>query len=389
MCSNMEYDGDLIGFDPNYDWAEPINSPLPELPGFEEVGAVLAGEVSQLAGDTRNSDAGRGSGQAVLEPRVRTRANRLKATAFFLTYSQSKLRKEEISTWFQRQPRVKRCIAALEHHKDGHEHYHVFVEYTNQKDVTTKYFDILHEHPNILIWTNKTQSYEEWSLNHWEYCLKEDENAFTIGEKPEIRKRKRDEIATETRKRACETGVAEAMQYLAENAAWEHLTKYDVILRALMSMRNKCRVADPARPLSAFKNLPLIVDGWENLYISGPTGCGKTAFARALLPEATVVRHRNQLLECDFSKGIIFDDFDVCHWPPTAVIHLLDWEESSGIDVKHSHVIIPPHTRKIFTHNNAFEDWLPKGDDKMLVTEGQRAAMRRRVHVVNIHSKLF
>lgn len=322
--------------------------------------------------------------------RVPTRGSgRLRATAFFLTYSQSKLRKEEITTWLQRQPRVKRCICAAEHHQDGNVHYHCLIEYEKQKDITTKYFDILREHPNILIWVNRTQTYDEWMLNHWNYCLKEDENAFTVGEKPEVRKRKRDEIATEACKRARETSVAAAMQYLEENAAWEHLTKYDAIHRAMMTIRNSMRVADPPRPLESFKDLPLIVDGWHNLYISGPTGCGKTAWARALLPGATVVRHRNQLLECDFSKGIIFDDFDVCHWPPTAVIHLLDWEESSGIDVKHSHVIIPPHTRKIFTHNSPFEDWIPQGDQHMTVSSEQKAAMRRRVNVVNIYHKLF
>ena len=111
---------------------------------------------------------------------------------------------------------------------------------------------------------------------------------------------------------------------------------------------------------------------------------GKTAWARSLLPEATVVRHRDQLRDCDFSKGIIFDDFDVSHWPPTAVIHLLDWDEASGIDVKHGHVVIPPHTRKIFTHNREFEWWLSKD-----ATSEQVAACRRRLHVINIHVSLY
>lgn len=321
--------------------------------------------------------------------RSRTRATRLNATAFFLTYSQSKLRKEEVTNWYQRQPRIKRMICATEHHRDGNVHYHVFVEYENKKDISTKYFDILREHPNIGIWVNRVQTYDEWCLHHWNYCLKEDENCFTIGEKPELRKRKRDEVATECRKRACETGVADAMSYLAENAAWEHMTKYDQIMRALMSMRNANRKPDPPRPLSSFKDLPIIVDSWRNLYICGPTGSGKTAWARSLLPEATVISHRDQLRDCDFSKGVIFDDFEVSHWPPTAVIHLLDWEEPRGLDVKHGHVVIPPRTRKIFTHNSPFEDWIPQGDDKIPCTSEQKAAMRRRVNVVKIYHPLF
>lgn len=103
-----------------------------------------------------------------------------------------------------------------------------------------------------------------------------------------------------------------------------------------------------------------------------------------LLPDATVVRHSDQLRTCDFSKGIIFDDFDVGHWPPTAAIHLLDWDEPSGINVKHAHVVIPAKTRKIFTHNREFERWVSQD-----ATGEQIEAMRRRVHVVNITRKLF
>lgn len=86
----------------------------------------------------------------------------------------------------------------------------------------------------------------------------------------------------------------------------------------------------------------------------------------------------------DFSKGVIFDDFDVSKWPPSAVIHLLDWDEPRGIDIKHSHVVIPAHTRKIITHNASFDRWVPEG-----ASDDQVAAMRRRVNVVNIHSSLF
>lgn len=386
--SDIEDESDFRGlYDPLPEVHEMVDEVCEQAYGVEDV----AEEVSACPGYPGESD-GQGSVGSTI-PRVSLvrsrRSQRLRAQAFFLTYSQSCLRKEEVTGWFFRQPRVRRCICAMEHHQDGNVHYHVLVEYEQGKDVTPKYFDIMREHPNVLIWPRGTQSYDDWLINHWNYCMKEDEDCFTIGSPPINKKRKRDDIATEACKRARETGVAEAMKYLEENAAWEHLTKYDAIYRAMMSIRNKGRVVTPARPLSTFKDLPLIVDDWRNLYINGPTGCGKTAWARALLPEATVISHRDQLRDCDFSKGIIFDDFEVSHWPPTAVIHLLDWEEPRGLDVKHGHVIIPPHTRKIFTHNCPFEDWIPQGGDKMNVSNEQKLAMRRRVNVVNIYSPLF
>lgn len=317
--------------------------------------------------------------------RVRGR-NRLQATAFFLTYSQSKLSKEQVKAWMSRQPRIKRCIVAEEHHLDGNIHFHSLVEYERAKDVTTKYFDILTEHPNIQVWTNRSQTYEEWMINHWNYCLKEDEDCFKIGHAPESRKRKRDELYAEAFKRAAEKGVDDAVGYLKEYGAYDLCTKYQSIEFALYRERNKALAPRiPARSVDTFTHPPMINPDWRNLYISGPTGCGKTAYARALLPEATVVSHRDQLRDCDFSKGVIFDDFDVGHWPPTAVIHLLDWEEARGIDVKHAHVVIPAKTRKIFTHNRKFEEWIPQEK----ISEEQIAAMRRRVDVVNIHTKLF
>lgn len=131
--------------------------------------------------------------------------------------------------------------------------------------------------------------------------------------------------------------------------------------------------------------LPFILpEGWHVLFLWGKSGAGKTQLARALLPEATVVRHRNQLQDCDFSKGVIFDDFDVSHWPPTAVIHLLDWDECSGIDVKYGHAIVPPHTRKIFTFNSEPLKWIPA-----TATPEQCTAIFRRMFIQQINGSLF
>jgi len=162
-------------------------------------------------------------------------------------------------------------------------------------------------------------------------------------------------------------------------------TRYDAIQRSLTSVRNKkVRTDTPARPLETFLRQLPVPDEWHCLFVWGKSGVGKTQYARALLPEASVIRHRNQLMDADFSKGIIFDDFDVSHWPPTAVIHLLDWDERSGIDVKHGHAMIPPHTRRIFTYNNDPCHWYPPG-----CSPEQVAAILRRMHVIEINTKLF
>lgn len=311
---------------------------------------------------------------------------RLQAQAFFLTYSQSVLAREMITQWFSRQSRVKRLIVGLEHHQDGNTHWHVTIEYDHKKDVRNeRFFDIDGEHPNIKVW-DRTVTYEQWFFNHWKYCKKEDPTPYIVGEEPSSgRKRKRDESFSDSFDIAREQGVKEAMDFLERCCPFDLATKYDQIFRTLTAIRNSHLHQQPeARSVSCFPKAPEIIGDWHCLYINGPTGTGKTAWARALLPEATVVRHRDQLRECDFSKGVIFDDFEVAHWPPTAVIHLLDWDEPSGIDVKHAHVVIPSHTRKIFTHNGSLARWLSKD-----ATDEQVKACERRIHQVNIYSSLF
>jgi len=375
----------------------PIGEPLPELgdeaPAQSEPEAMavderegersirLFGFPSILPTDVR--------GRIPLGPSPRA-AGRIRGKAFFLTYSQSAIPRDVITQWFARQIRMKRVIVGQEHHQDGNLHWHVLIEYEVEKDMRAgTYFNINGEHPNILIWqrTNPTrQSYENWFKFHWDYCKKEDQTPFIVGEEPTSdRKRKRDELFTDAIKIARTASVNHAMKFLEQNAPYDFLTKYDQIGRALVKVRNvSTQLQFPARPLSAFPLAPEIVGDWHCLYINGKTGLGKTQWARALLPEATVVSHRNQLADCDFSKGVIFDDFEVSHWPPTAVIHLLDWDEARGLDVKHGHVVIPAHTKKIFTTNCDFDRWVSKDS-----TDAQVEACKRRVHVVNIHVRTF
>lgn len=311
---------------------------------------------------------------------------RLANPTFFLTYSQTQYEKERVASFLRTRGTIKRMIVADEKHQDGGGHVHALVEFDRRKDVRLNYFDIGTEHPNIQVWTNREQTYDSWFVNHWDYCCKEDLSPILIGTRPSVeRKRKREETFQIAMNLAITQSVDKGMEYLCEHQAYDALTKYAQIASAMHMIRSKklC-VNAPARLISDFKNVPTLHENWKNLFFQGPTGLGKTQFARALLPGATLVRHRDQLRLCDFSKGVIFDDFDCNHWPPASVIHLLDWDEPSGIDVKHGHVIIPPGTRKIFTFNSELNYWAPKD-----ATNAQMEAIRRRICVVIFEEKLF
>lgn len=318
-------------------------------------------------------------------------SNQVRGKAFLLTYSQSPLLSHSM---------IERCISDIgrvesmaigqESHADGGVHYHVMVVFHNRIQKGFRAFDILDYHPNIRIANAKVGTYQQSLVNMWNYVIKEDPNPLIVGEPPKSikeanGKRKRDSTFQQAAKIAKTESVANAMEHLLDNEPFETIRGFDSIERAMVTIRARnLTFQSPARKPEEFPNAPSVPEDWKVLFVCGKTGMGKTQWAKSLLPEATVVRHTDQLRTVDFSKGVIFDDFGVSHWPTASLIHLLDWEEPSGINIKHGHVVIPPHTRKIFTFNDPFHTWIPQG-----TSEDQLAALRRRVHCVDVYSSLY
>jgi len=282
--------------------------------------------------------------------------NRLCAGAFFLTYSQSALSKESILARLKELGTIKRVVVGHEHHQDGNDHFHTLVEYARKKDVAPTHFDLEGEHPNVKVW-DRVATYDQWLVNHWTYCHKEDPSPLKEGDAPSVsRKRTRDDKVLECVRVAREEGLVKAQERALEIMASDYSKSLNS-LDALFMRESNAVPPKPARSLSDFHPVHGIPENWKVLFFYGPTGLGKTAFARAMLPNATLVSHRDQIKTCRFSDGIIWDDSPVSHWPPTAVIHLLDWDEPRGLDVKHGHVVIPPGTRKIICYNGTFAKW--------------------------------
>lgn len=277
-----------------------------------------------------------------------------------------------------------------ESHSDGGVHFHVMIILKTCIQKAASAFDLLGYHADIRIANARVGTYQQSLVNMWNYAIKEDPNPYIEGVAPkpptkDSKKRKREETFTDALKIAKTESVANAMEHLLANEPFETMRAFDSLERALVTIRARSMtIQSTARSSDDFPNAPSVPDDWRVLFIHGKTGMGKTQWAKSLLPEATVVRHTDQLRTVDFSKGVIFDDFGVSHWPPAALIHLLDWDEPSGINIKHGHVVIPPHTRKIFTFNDPFHAWIPQG-----TSDDQLAALRRRVHVVDVQSSLY
>lgn len=117
----------------------------------------------------------------------------------------------------------------------------------------------------------------------------------------------------------------------------------------------------------------------QTLFLFGRTGTGKTEWAIQHFKRPLLVRHKDQLrkLQGGGYDGIIFDDFDVKHWPRTAVIHLFDLSRPSGIDVKHGHVVIPAGLPRVVTSNFTYDKVTPEDDS---------GAIERRLYLLNIET---
>jgi len=318
-----------------------------------------------------------------------TNPRRLRGKNFFLTYSRTTLTRQAVATHLQKMGDVTSLIVAQETHQTTTTeqvigtHVHAFVMFTKSKDVVPAAFDVDAIHPNVRIPNALVGTIQQSWVNLWNYCLKEDKTPLIIGQPPS-NKRSRSEASQEAFRLAVEVSVVSALEFLQKEQPFEMLKGWSTVEHSLQAYRTmKVRQAPPSYQLDNFLPVVMPVD-WHALLITGPTGIGKTQFARALLPSAPVIRHVDQLRTADFSGGIIFDDFDVSHWPVTSIIHLLDWDEASGIHCRYTHVLIPAHTKKIFTHNKPLHQWLPAE-----IARSQFEAVERRIILVELNQKLF
>lgn len=203
-----------------------------------------------------------------------------------------------------------------------------------------------------------------------DYCTKEDDNPFVFG-------------TVTVSEQGRRTDVERALEALDNGATDRELWKEHapVMLRYEKAMK-RARVMRASvaplteRTLEDFVNVP-IHDWAKSQVIVGPSGYGKTEYAKALLPKALFVSHMDELAGLNEEhEGIIFDDMSFEHLPRTAQIHLVDQDNGRAIHIRYTVANIPAKVKKIFLTNtpNIFTF---------------DPAINRRVEIHTIHNKLF
>lgn len=131
-------------------------------------------------------------------------------------------------------------------------------------------------------------------------------------------------------------------------------------------------------------HVPQEVEDWSQkmrktkaLILLGRSGTGKTELAKALFDRPLLVRDINQLKGLDSQHdGIIFDDM-VLDYRREAIIHLMDLENRSGVNVKFGTEEIEAEMPRVFTSNRDINDFLGLPEWEQIPEE-----LSRRITVV-------
>lgn len=280
---------------------------------------------------------------------------RVNARQFSLTYPQvpDTHTKEDLYRFLDEQFSPHELIVAREEHKDGNQHFHVFLSFEQRRNIkNSRYFDWAGQHPNV----QGCRSKVKWV----QYLLKEDRSPLSNEEGTRaiesLPKQKRERDNGEYLDLA-RSGRTDAAIHSFSNT---HPRLYAIHKRAVdTNLRDLAPIpATPYWPLTSFDFDERLWDRELTLVLSGKTNCGKTELAIALFNgKGLLVRHLDKLkaFQSNYHTGIIFDDMCFTTLSRENAIHLVDTYHESQINVKHSMVCIPARTPRIITTN--MPDW--------------------------------
>jgi len=263
---------------------------------------------------------------------------RVASKSFSLTYPNcGDLTKEELFEHLKKERNIKYVCVAKELHQNGEPHLHAHVVYSKRKDIKNqKYFDFKERHCNI----QSTEDDEAWNK-----YVKEEGDFVEWGEiEIDNLYQKAKTLLHEDYFELCRK---EKINYQYAKEAWDYSKKVDTTINEEDDING---TFDGRLGWIDYSNIH------KCTVIIGPTGIGKTVFAKkhAAKP-ALFVSHMDDLKSFDASrhKSIIFDDMQFKHMPVQGQIHLVDNFEPRSIHIRYGTVKIPSGIQKWFTCNES------------------------------------
>lgn len=284
----------------------------------------------------------------------------------FLTYPQASFNHNELHGFINSVCPTEWCRICTELHTDGNPHCHVVAKFTKRfQSRNERIFDFGERHPNIqpvrsvpkaLHYVSKDGEFTDFGTIPSGGTKRSAEEALSLAGDPDESKYLRAcleaRVPYQYAKRLRELANSEASVI---DSLYIALLEWEcAALRQQILPENKCAV------------------------LVGPTGCGKSAWAKRVAPKPALwVTEINDLkhFSAAYHKSIIFDDMSFTHWPLVSQIHIVDLTDDRSIRVLFGKVKIPKGTCKIFTCNK----YPFTVDDKVTAQ-----AIQRRIEFINL-----
>lgn len=292
---------------------------------------------------------------------------RLQGTAFLITWSQLPL-PEDLQDAANLLQRILPLLAVygetsfvragIERHQDGGFHCHCYAVYASRIDrrLTTQW-DLLDQHPNVR--SKRTKPERRAALA---YAAKDgvyaDEGELDppparqgVSDVPDLASALTDHQTYQSWLQYC---LSNSIPFGYASEFWKSSRAGPETLEE--DARVEGQIHDPI-----LLGLSFSMESDRALVLLGPSGVGKTTWARRNIPKpALFVRHVDDLrgFRVGYHVGLVFDD--MCFkgddrgkgaWPRTSQIHLLDFHVGSSIHCRYLTCYIPAGIHKIFCGN--------------------------------------
>jgi hypothetical protein len=289
---------------------------------------------------------------------------RVNAKHFSITWPQYSCEKQELWEFINSKYKIKRSIICEEFHQDNHFHMHMYAEFEKKINITNdKVFDYpghgvnKNGHPNIQATSNITG----WII----YLRKSDPKTHEFNMNTEVSRTK--------------APVIENLYNLARETHDEELFYTECRISKINFMYAQhawTKVIKQASIHQITKDTIIggeikaeILIGWSppdpriSVWIKGPTGCGKTTWAKQYCNKpALFVTNTDSLRQFipGYHVSIIFDDMDFSHLPLSTQIYIVDVDDDRQIHARYQNSQIPKGVQKIFLSNEEiFSDYDP------------------------------
>lgn len=277
-----------------------------------------------------------------------------------LTYAQSEFTsKEDLLAFFDSLGEVKFYIISRELHQDGNPHYHCAIEFKRAIRGGCRIFDFQGRHPNL----SPPRNWAAWCV----YCRKEDFDRIESEEEVETTT----SLITQINNFNDEI---EWMNYCAtNNITFQYATWFwNRCKNDVNTITEETEIA--GEMWHSLQRFAFVPDTMHCLVLRGPTGCGKTTWAKKNMPKPCLfVSHIDDLkkFRTSYHKSIIYDDVNFSHYPRESQIHVADFHNPRSIHCRHSVAHIPAGIPKCFTTNG----------EPLLLSD---PAIKRRCLIVNV-----